>query len=136
MKIILFPDKQIISTYLQIGCEVELIVSWDGEQVILCPDNSLEQLELYLKENQLSPINKSYDYFLFISKDYAQWNYHCPKYYSSLSSRMQQHQAYYQDGMSTITKVFSQLHFLADIRLKKSDDEEIVSMITYLQNLS
>lgn len=134
MRVLLYPDKQIIYTYLQIGCEVELIVSKNGEQAILCPDSTIKQLESYLSENNFLPIDTKNDYILYLNKECAEWEYHCPRYYNSLPSRQEQHQAYYQDGMATITGALAQMQCLTNIRLKKGTITDNTDIFSYLES--
>jgi hypothetical protein len=133
MRVILFPDKQIIYTYLQIGCEIKMIVSQNGEQVILYPDNTLEQLNQYLEENNLQPIDIINDYVLFVNKEYVEWEYRCPRYYKGFNNRKEQHQAYYQDGMTAIAKALARVQCFSSVRLKKGSFTENYDILSYLQ---
>lgn len=120
MKVISYPDQEVVDTYLSVGCEIEFFIVNEGETVLLSSDCCEQTLETLFINEGYTKHDFSQAYRLKLHKDYVKWTYQCPVFYKQLKNKNEIQKAYYKDGYQLISSVLSNLNYFVEIRLDKT----------------
>jgi hypothetical protein len=104
MQIIHFPDQQSVQTSMANDDPLLMLVSFDGERLILSNiDDSLEH-HILLKNAGFSENDLNSYFRLIVNKSGASWTYVCPSSYLNIRDRELRLKKYYENGIDEITK--------------------------------
>lgn len=119
MKYLKYPDEATLNGYLAKREPLLIAISFDGETVLISRlDDSFEHHILlgHFGKKQ-TDIDK---YFrIVVDEDTADWTFVCPPDYKGIADRKRRITAFYNDGITAISKVLADIGYYSDIRIPK-----------------
>lgn len=119
MKYLKYPDEVALDLCLARKEALLIAISFDGETVLISRlEDSYEHHILLahfgIKQNDIDK------YFRIVVDDgSADWTFVCPPDYKDISDRKRRVTAFYNDGISAISKVLADIGYFSDIRIPK-----------------
>lgn len=119
MKYLKYPDEATLNGYLAKREPLLIAISFDGETVLISRlDDSFEHhILLGHFGKKKTDIDK---YFrIVVDEDTADWKFVCPPDYKGIADRKRRITAFYNDGITAISKVLADIGYYSDIRIPK-----------------
>lgn len=114
-----YPDEATVDAYIAKKEPLIIAISFDGETVLMAHvDDGFEHhiLLAHFGINQ-TDIDK---YFRIIADDEsADWTFVCPPDYKNITDRKRRITAFYNDGISAISRVLSDIGYFSDIKIPR-----------------
>ena len=113
------PDAQTVDGHIAKKEPLLIAISFDGEKVLMSHiDDSVEHhILLSHFEEPAQDIDK---YFrIAVDDENADWTFVCPPDYRGIADRKRRITAFYNDGMTAISHVLSDIGYFSDIRIPK-----------------
>ncbi len=114
-----YPDEQTVNAHIAAKAPLIIAISFDGENVLMSHlDDSFEHhiLLAHFGEKQ-SDIDK---YFrIVVDEDSADWTFVCPPDYCGIADRKRRITRFYNDGITAISRVLSDIGYFSDIKIPK-----------------
>lgn len=113
------PDAKTVDLHIE-GKEPLLIaISFDGEKVLMSHiDDSVEH-HILLSHFQVSPQDIDKYFRIAVDIESADWTFVCPPDYRGISDRKRRITAFYNDGITAISRVLADIGYFSDIRIPK-----------------
>lgn len=119
MKYLKYPDEESLNECLSRKEALLIAISFDGETVLISRlEDSYEHHILLahfgIKQNDIDK------YFRIVVDDgSADWTFVCPPDYKNISDRKRRITAFYNDGITAISKVLADIGYYSDIIIPK-----------------
>ena len=111
MQIIHFPDKKSVDAATKHDDPLLMLVSMDGETVIVSNiDDSMEH-HILLKQAGFSENDIDKYYRIVVNKSGASWTFVCPSSYMNIRNRELRLKKYYEHGIDEITKALKLIKY-------------------------
>lgn len=114
-----YPDEQTVNEYIAAKEPLIIAISFDGKEVLMAHlDDGFEHHILLAHFNiKQTDIDK---YFrIVVDDDNAEWTFVCPPDYAGIADRKRRITRFYNDGISAISKVLSEIEYFSDIRIPR-----------------
>lgn len=113
------PDPQTVDAHIA-GKEPLLIaISFDGEKVLMSHlDDSFEH-HILLAHFGEPPQDIDKYFRIAVDNESADWTFVCPPDYRDIADRKRRITAFYNDGITAISRVLADIEYFSDIKIPK-----------------
>lgn len=111
MQIITIPDQKRIAESKKNDDPLVVLVSFDGEQIIVGNIDDCLEHHILLKKAGLPEADLEKYFRIIVNKSGASWTYVCPSAYLGIKNREFRLKKYYENGIDEITKALKRLGF-------------------------
>ncbi len=119
MKYLKYPDEATLDAYLAKKEPLLIAVSFDGETVLISRlDDSFEH-HIPLGHFGIKQTDIDKYFRIFVDEDTADWTFVCPPDYKGITDRKRRITAFYNDGITAISRVLADIGYYSDIRIPK-----------------
>jgi hypothetical protein len=123
-----YPDEQSVRESIRLKEPLLMMVSFDGESVIVGTlDESVEHHVLLAKVGISSGAIDRY-FRIVLDENGADWTFVCPPDYKNIKDKSKRITAFYKDGFSVIANVLQEFGFLVGINIPKRYQRHIQAM--------
>lgn len=119
MNIIYYPDENNVSTAMKQDEPLLVLVSFDGEQLIVSQIDEAVEHHILLRKAGFSDTDIDKYFRLVVDHEGADWTFVCPSTYSSVTRKEKQIEGFFKDGMDIIPKALKQLGYDVPIEIPK-----------------
>lgn len=119
MKYLKYPDEAAINSCLARKGALLIAISFDGETVLISRLEDSYELHILLAHFGIKQTNIDKYFRIVVDDGSADWTFVCPPEYKNISDRKRRITAYYNDGISAISKVLADIGYYSDIRIPK-----------------
>lgn len=114
-----FPDEQTVNEYISAKEPLIIAISFDGEEVLMTHLDDGFEHHILLAHFDIKQTNIDKYFRFVVDDDTAEWTFVCPPEYAGIADRNRRITQFYNDGMSAISKVLSEIGFFSDIRIPR-----------------
>lgn len=119
MKYLKYPDEATLDAYLAKKEPLLIAVSFDGETVLISRlDDSFEH-HIPLGHFGIKQTDIDKYFRIVVDEDTADWTFVCPPDYKGITDRKSRITAFYNDGITAISRVLADIGYYSDIRIPK-----------------
>ena len=119
MKYLKYPDETTLNSYLAKKEPLLIAVSFDGETVLISHmDDSFEH-HILLAHFGIKQTDIDKYFRVVVDENTADWTFVCPPDYKGIADRKRRIPAFYNDGITAISKVLADIGYYSDIRIPK-----------------
>ena len=119
MKYLKYPDEATLDAYLAKKEPLLIAVSFDGETVLISRlDDSFEH-HILLRHFGIKQTDIDKYFRIVVDEDTADWTFVCPPDYKGITDRKRRITAFYNDGITAISRVLADIGYYSDIRIPK-----------------
>ncbi len=119
MNIIYYPDENNVSTAIKQDEPLLVLVSFDGEQLIVSQIDEAVEHHILLRKSGFSDTDIDKYFRLVVDHEGADWTFVCPSTYNSIIRKEKQIESFLKDGMIVIPKALKQLGYDVPIEIPK-----------------
>ena len=119
MNIIYYPDENNVSTAMKQDEPLLVLVSFDGEQLIVSQIDEAVEHHILLRKAGFSDTDIDKYFRLVVDKSGADWTFVCPPDYSSVTRKDKRIEEFFKDGMRIIPKALQQLGYDVPVEIPK-----------------
>lgn len=119
MNIIYYPDKDNVTDAMSHDEPLLVLVSFDGEQLIVSQIDEAVEHHILLSKAGFSDTDIDKYFRLVVDNEGADWTFVCPSTYNSVTRKEKQIEDFFKDGMSIIPKALKQLGYDVPIEIPK-----------------
>ena len=119
MNIIYYPDVNNVSTAMKQDEPLLVLVSFDGEQLIVSRIDEAVEYHILLRKAGFSDTDIDKYFRLVVDHEGADWTFVCPSTYNSITRKEKQIESFFKDGMIVIPKALKQLGYDVPIEIPK-----------------
>lgn len=119
MNIIYYPDKDNVTDAMSHDEPLLVLVSFDGEQLIVSQIDEAVEHHILLSKVGFSDTDIDKYFRLVVDHEGADWTFVCPSTYNSVTRKEKQIEDFFKDGMSIIPKALKQLGYDVPIEIPK-----------------
>ena len=117
MKIKYYPDKSKVDQAINNNDPLFLLVSFDGETVLISnADDSVEHVIL-LKQLGYKATDIDSFFRIIANKDGADWTFVCPSNYKGIKDKQHRLETFYADGFAAIRKALNAIGYKGEITI-------------------
>lgn len=114
-----YPDAATLDGYLAQKEPLMIAISFDGETVLISRlDDSFEH-HILLAHFGIKQTDIDKYFRIVVDDEAADWTFVCPPDYKGISDRKRRITAFYNDGITAISKVLADIGYYSDIRIPK-----------------
>lgn len=119
MKYLKYPDEATLNSYLAKKEPLLIAISFDGETVLISHmDDSFEH-HILLAHFGIKQTDIDKYFRVVVDENTADWTFVCPPDYKGIADRKRRITAFYNDGITAISKVLADIGYYSDIRIPK-----------------
>lgn len=120
MKYLKYPDEATLDAYLAKKEPLLIAISFDGGTVLISRmDDSFEH-HILLAHFGIKQTDIDKYFRIVVDEDTADWTFVCPPDYRGITDdRKRRITAFYNDGITAISKVLADIGYYSDIRIPK-----------------
>lgn len=120
MKYLKYPDEATLDAYLAKKEPLLITISFDGGTVLISRmDDSFEH-HILLAHFGIKQTDIDKYFRIVVDEDTADWTFVCPPDYRGITDdRNRRITAFYNDGITAISKVLADIGYYSDIRIPK-----------------
>lgn len=119
MKYLKYPDEATLDAYLAKKEPLLIAVSLDGETVLISRlDDSFEH-HIPLGHFGIKQTDIDKYFRIVVDEDTADWTFVCPPDYKGITDRKRRITAFYNDGITAISRVLADIGYYSDISIPK-----------------
>lgn len=119
MKYRKYPDEDTVNGYIAKKEPLIIAISFDEEEALISwLDDSFEH-HILLQHFEINPTYIDKYWRIVVDNETAEWTFVCPHDYRGIKDRQKRITAFYNDGITAISKVISDLGYFADIRIPR-----------------
>ncbi len=119
MKYLKYPDETTLNSYLAKKEPLLIAISFDGETVLISHmDDSFEH-HILLAHFGIKQTDIDKYFRVVVDENTADWTFVCPPDYKGIADRKRRITAFYNDGITAISKVLADIGYYSDIRIPK-----------------
>lgn len=119
MNIIYFPDKNSVCAAMKQDEPLLVLVSFDGEQLIVSQIDEAVEYNILLRKAGFSDTDIDKYFRLVVDHEGADWTFVCPSTYNNVTRKEKQIESFFKYGMSIIPKALQQLGYDVPIEIPK-----------------
>ena len=119
MNIIYYPDENNVSTAMKQDEPLLVLVSFDGEQLIVSQIDEAVEHHILLSKAGFSDTDIDKYFRLVVDHEGADWTFVCPSTNNSVTRKEKQIESFFKDGMIVIPKALKQLGYDVPIEIPK-----------------
>lgn len=119
MNIIYYPDENNVSTAMKQDEPLLVLVSFDGEQLIVSRIDEAVEYNILLRKAGFSDTDIDKYFRLVVDHEGADWTFVCPSTYNSITRKEKQIESFFKDGMIVIPKALKRLGYDVPIEIPK-----------------
>lgn len=119
MNIIYYPDKDNVTDAMSHDEPLLVLVSFDGEQLIVSQIDEVVEHHILLSKAGFSDTDIDKYFRLVVDKSGADWTFVCPPDYSSVTRKDKRIEEFFKDGMRIIPKALQQLGYDVPVEIPK-----------------
>lgn len=119
MNIIYYPDKDNVTDAMSHDEPLLVLVSFDGEQLIVSQIDEAVEHHILLSKAGFSDTDIDKYFRLVVDKSGADWTFVCPPDYSSVTRKDKRIEEFFKDGMRIIPKALQQLGYDVPVEMPK-----------------
>lgn len=119
MNIIYYPDKDNVTDAMSHDEPLLVLVSFDGEQLIVSQIDEAVEHHILLSKAGFSDTDIDKYFRLVVDKSGADWTFVCPPDYSSVTRKDKRIEEFFKDGMRIIPKALQQLGYDVPVEIPK-----------------
>ncbi len=115
-----YPDEKTVNEYIAKKEPLIIAIPFDESKPILMSllDDSFEH-QILLAHFDENPNNIDKYFRIVVDDESAEWTFVCPPDYCGISDRKRRITQFYNDGISAISKVLSDIGYFSDITIPK-----------------
>lgn len=119
MKYLKYPDEATLNSYLAKKEPLLIAISFDGETVLISHmDDSFEH-HILLAHFGIKQTDIDKYFLVVVDENTADWTFVCPPDYKGIADKKRRITAFYNDGITAISKVLADIGYYSDIRIPK-----------------
>ena len=119
MKYLKYPDEATLNSYLAKKEPLLIAISFDGETVLISHmDDSFEH-HILLAHFGIKQTDIDKYFRVVVDENTADWTFVCPPDYKGIADKKRRITAFYNDGITAISKVLADIGYYSDIRIPK-----------------
>ena len=119
MNIIYYPDKDNVTDAMSHDEPLLVLVSFDGEQLIVSQIDEAVEHHILLSKAGFSDTDIDKYFRLVVDHEGADWTFVCPPDYSSVTRKDKRIEEFFKDGMRIIPKALQQLGYDVPVEIPK-----------------
>ncbi len=119
MNIIYYPDESNVIAAMEQDEPLLVLVSFDGEQVIVSQIDEAVEHHILLRKIGFSDMDIDKYFRLVVDRAGADWTFVCPPDYSSFTRKEKRIEEFFKDGMRIIPKALAQLGYNVPVEIPK-----------------
>ena len=113
------PNAKTVNEYISKKEPLLIAISFDGEKVLMSHiDDSVEHHILLAHFEEL-PQNIDKYFRIAVDDESADWTFVCPPDYRGITDRKRRITAFYNDGITAISRVLADIGYFSDIKIPK-----------------
>ena len=113
------PDAQTVDAHIAKKEPLLIAISFDGETVLISHiGDSVEHHILLAHFEELPQYIDKY-FRIAVDDESADWTFVCPHDYRGIADRKRRITAFYNDGITAISRVLADIGYFSDIRIPK-----------------
>lgn len=113
------PDAETVDRHIAKKEPLLIAISFDGEKVLMSHiDDSVEHHILLAHFGEL-PQNIDRYFRIAVDDESADWTFVCPPDYRGIDDRKRRITAFYNDGITAISRVLADIGYFSDIKIPK-----------------
>lgn len=117
MQTVFYPDKKIVNKAIKENDPVFLLVSYDGEEVLIAPADEVVEHSIMLKKMDRNE-NDIDRYFRTVVNDSGcDWTFVCPSGYKNISDKSRRIKQFYNDGIIAIDRALKKIGYDVPIEI-------------------
>lgn len=114
-----YPDEVTVDKYISMREPLLIAISFDGETVLMSRlDDSFEH-HILLAHFELDPRDIDKYFRIAADDESADWTFVCPPDYCGIEDRQRRITAFYNDGITAISRVLSDIGYFSDIKIPR-----------------
>lgn len=114
-----YPDDKTVDEAIAKKEPLIIAISFDEETALMSwLDDSFEH-HILLQHFGINPTHIDKYWRIVVDDETAEWTFVCPHDYKNIKDRQKRITAFYNDGITAISKVISDLGYFADIRIPR-----------------
>ncbi len=114
-----YPDQAAVDRHIAEKEPLLIAVSFDGETVLVSHiDDSVEH-HILLSHFGLPPQDIDKYFRIAVDEESAEWTFVCPPDYKGITDRKRRITEFYNDGITAISRVLSDIGYFSDIRIPR-----------------
>ena len=114
-----YPDDETVNNYIAVKEPLLIAISFDEETVLMSLlDDSFEH-HILLQHFGLDPRDIDKYWRIAVDDESADWTFVCPRDYRNIKDRRKRITAFYNDGITAISRVLSDIGYFSDIRIPR-----------------
>lgn len=114
-----YPDEATVDKYISMREPLLIAISFDGETVLMSRlDDSFEH-HILLAHFELDPRDIDKYFRIAVDDESADWTFVCPPDYLGIEDRKRRITAFYNEGITAISRVLSDIGYFSDIKIPR-----------------
>lgn len=114
-----YPDEATVDKYILMREPLLIAISFDGETVLMSRlDDSFEH-HILLAHFELDPRDIDKYFRIAVDDESADWTFVCPPDYLGIEDRKRRITAFYNEGITAISRVLSDIGYFSDIKIPR-----------------
>ena len=114
-----YPDDKAVDEAIAKKEPLIIAISFDEETALMSwLDDSVEH-HILLQHFDIDPRDIDKYWRIVVDNETAEWTFVCPRDYKDIADRQKRITAFYNDGITAISKVISDLGYFADITIPR-----------------
>ena len=119
MEKIYYPDAQAVKTAIQADDPLLLLVSHDGQRLIVSSIDAAGEHLILLRLAGFNDMDLDKYFRLVVNKDGADWTFVCPENYRNITDKSRRIQQFYKDGFATIPEALHEIRYMVGIDIPR-----------------
>lgn len=114
-----YPDAATVDGYIAKKEPLLIAISFDGETVLMSHmDDSFEH-HILLAHFDINQTHIDRYFRIAVDDESADWTFVCPPNYKDIADRKRRITAFYNDGITAISNVLSDIGYFSDIKIPR-----------------
>ncbi|ERJ00963.1 MULTISPECIES: hypothetical protein [Eubacteriales] len=119
MNIVKYPTEEAVSAILGTGNPLLMLVSFDGEEVIVGDLDASVEHHILLAQTGHDQRDIDKYFRLVLDNEGADWTFVCPPDYKSIPDKVRRISAFYRDGFAVISHALAELGYMVGINIPR-----------------
>ncbi|MFH0947714.1 MAG: hypothetical protein V1833_01770 [Elusimicrobiota bacterium] len=117
MKIIFYPDEKVVREATTADDPVFLLVSYDGEEVLVASADEVVEHSIMLKKMDRGESDIDKYFRTVVNGSGCDWTFVCPSDYKNISDKTRRIEQFYNDGIIAIDKALKEIGYDVPIEI-------------------
>ncbi len=117
MKIVFYPDEKNVRKIIKEDDPVFLLVSYDGEEVLVAPADEVVEHSIMLKKMDRNEKDIDKYFRAVVNASGCDWTFVCPSGYKNIIDKTRRIEQFYNDGIIVIDKALKKIGYDVPIEI-------------------